>query len=160
MLSSVSYPPSCLPLSISSPSSLSCTLSPSPPPSCPRSLFLSLLTPFSGDKGGLAVNGLNWHTQMHKLIHHTGTKLHKTDRRPFFISTIAIHSTLKARQELIWRGISQPDCRQSLLSLCCCVIRIHETWSLPSLPATTACECRDKQMHHGRYHKKSGWYQK
>ncbi len=77
-------PPSCKPLPISSPppSSVLC-LHPPPPP--PLSLSLNR-SPFSSDKGGLAVNGLNWHTQMHKLIHHTGAKLHKIDRRPFFIS--------------------------------------------------------------------------
>lgn len=43
----------------------------------PLSLSTALLSPVT--KGGLAVNGLNRHTQMHKLIHHTEAKLHKID---------------------------------------------------------------------------------
>lgn len=83
----VSSPPSCLPLSISSPSSLSCTLLPSPLfilPSLPVSPSLSLNSFLLWQRGF----GSKWAqlAQMHRLIHHTGAKLQKTDRRPFFIS--------------------------------------------------------------------------
>lgn len=81
-----------------------------PPP--PLSLLTALLSPVT--KGGLAVNGLNRHTQMHKLIHHTEAKLREIDRQTTLLhfKTILIHSTLKARLELIWRGISRAGCRQ------------------------------------------------